>query len=242
MYVEPISKYAGGRAAFFDVDETLVSTKSMVAFLQYWLQHWEGDSSAFRQAMAELRAQAESDTPRAELTRMYYRLFIGVPYADLLAAGREWYRQYRGLPDAFIGSALSALTWHQARGDLIVLVSGSFRGCLDPIAADLLADRVVCTEPIVDEAGLLTGEVRLPMVGTNKAIVVAQTIASLQLIPEDCYCYADHSSDLQMLSQVGHPRVVGEDPVLRQYARRHRWPVLSARPVPRQAPTDAIAS
>ncbi|MGH3947301.1 MAG: HAD family hydrolase [Pseudonocardiaceae bacterium] len=230
------------RAAFFDVDETLITAKSMFVFLRHWIERRGGDSSAYQKAVADIRAQVESGADRTEINRMYYRFFTGVPYVDLLTAGRHWYQKYRGLPTAFVGSTLSAISWHQARGDLIILISGSFRACLEPLAVEVLADRVVCTEPIVDGTGRLTGEVVRPMIGANKGVAVAETVSALQLLPEDCFCYGDHSSDLHMLSKVGHPRVVGEDPVLREHARRNGWPVLSACPSPIRTPVDLAAS
>lgn len=220
------------RAAFFDVDETVISAKSMFVFLRYWMEHRDSGSGAYQKAVADIRAKVESGAHRTEINRMYYRFFAGVLYTDLLTAGRDWYREYRESPTAFVGSTMSAIDRHQARGDLIVLVSGSFRACLEPLAMEFLADRVVCTEPIVDDDGRLTGEVVRPMIGTNKALGVAETVGALKLIPEDCFGYGDHYSDLQMLLQVGHPTVVGDDPVLLEHARRNGWPVLSARSEP----------
>lgn len=230
------------RAAFFDVDETLISAKSMFVFLRYWIERQDGDSSTYQKVVASIRAQVESGAHRTEINRMYYRFFAGVPYVDLLAAGRDWYREYRRLPTAFVGSTLSAISGHQARGDLVVLVSGSFRACLEPLAMEVLADRVVCTELVMDDEGRLTGEVVRPMIGSSKAAAVAETVRALKLIPEDCFCYGDHSSDLQMLLAVGHPRVVGEDPVLLEQARCNGWPVLSARPSPIRASASLTTS
>ena len=230
------------RAAFFDVHETLIPAKSMFMFLSYWIERRDGDSRAYHKTVADIRAHVQSGAHRTEINPMYYQLFAGVPYGDLLAAGRDWYREYRESPNAFIGDTLSAISWHQARGDLIVLVSGSFQAYLEPLAGEVLADRVVCTEPIVDHEGRLTGEVVRPMIGTYKAAAVTETVGALKLIPEDCFCYGGHSSDLQMMLQVGHPRVVGEDPVLLEYARRNAWPVLSARSAPLPTFVDSVLS
>jgi HAD superfamily hydrolase (TIGR01490 family) len=222
----------GMRAAFFDVDDTLLSDKSMFLFLRHWIKERDGDDAAYQKVISKIRTQVESGVHRTEINRMYYRLFAGVSFVDLLAAGQDWYRKYRELPTAFVGSTLSAVAKHQVGGDIIVLISGSFRACLEPLATEMFANRVVCTEPIVDNKGQLTGEVIRPMIGVNKTTAVADTIASLGLLPEDCFCYADHSSDLGMLMTVGYPNVVGKDPTLLEHARRNDWPVLPANPSP----------
>lgn len=166
--------------------------------------------------------------PRSEVNRAYFRLFAGASRAETESAGRAWYAGYRRRPAAFVAATAAALEGHRRAGDAVVLVSGSFAACLAPLADDLGADRLLCTEPVVARDGLLTGEVRRPMIGAAKAEAVAATVAQLGLDAAECFCYADHASDLPMLRAVGHPRVVGRDAVLLARAREGRWPVLPA--------------
>lgn len=229
------------RAAFFDTDETVISAKSMFEFLRYWLRRRHGDDRAFDAAVAVIHAEAARGVHRMEINRMYYQLLAGVSYPRLMAAGREWFEEYGATPDGFVGAALSAMADHRAGGDTIVLVSGSFRACLDPIAEEVGADIVLCTEPVVDDLGRVTGEVVQPMIGVNKAAAVRRTVRALRLDPAVCYAYGDHSSDLDMLREVGRPAVVGSDPVLIAEARRHGWPVLPHDPAPRPARTELVA-
>ncbi|PRY01019.1 HAD family hydrolase [Allonocardiopsis opalescens] len=217
------------RAAFFDVDETVISAKSMFDFLRFWLARNGDQGDEYNATAGRLRDLAHNGgMPRSEVNRSYYRLFAGVPMAELAEAGREWYDQYRTGPAAFVESSLAAIRTHREEGDTIVLVSGSFRGCLEPIARDVSADIILCTEPIVGADGLLTGEVHRPMIGPAKADAVQETIERLDLDPAVCFAYGDHSTDLEMLSRVGNPAVVGEDPVLLDHAARNGWPVLPA--------------
>ena len=213
------------RVAFFDVDETLLAAKSMIEFLRYWLGR---DEQAFRGAVAELGALAQREG-RAAANRAYYRLFAGVPSATLAEAGGRWYAQHRQRPDAFVDSSAAALAEHHAAGDLVVLVSGSCRAVLDPLAADVGGDEVLCTELVVGGDGRLTGEVARSMIGPAKADTAARLLEDLGVSPADCFAYGDHASDLDLLTAVGSPRVVGDDPVLASWARRHGWPVLPAR-------------
>ncbi|MEV6113646.1 HAD-IB family hydrolase [Streptomyces sp. NPDC052109] len=226
-------------AAFFDVDETLITVKSMFAFRRHWLAaHGDDDGGSFAAEWAETKARADAGVDRIEINRAYYRRFAGVPRAELFAAGRAWYEEYRRGADAFVSATVRAAARHRADGHAVVLVSGSFRGVLDPLAEELGAHLVLCSEPAVDEHGVLTGAVPRPMIGPNKALGVREVIAGLGLRPEDCFAYGDHSSDLEMLSLVGAPRVVGADPVLTEHARRAGWTVLSAAtgPAPAGAP------
>ncbi|MET7570694.1 HAD-IB family hydrolase [Streptomyces sp. NPDC005492] len=217
------------RAAFFDVDETLIGVKSMFDFLRFWILRNGGDESDYEHAMATFRTMWSEGVPRPEVNRAYYRRFAGAPWTELLAAGQDWYDDYRRRPDAFVLASVDALRRHVTAGDTVVLVSGSFTGCLGPLARELRADVVLCSEPLADAEGRLTGEVRRPMIGDAKTDSVAETLARLGADAAECSGYGDHSSDLGMLRLLGRPHVVGgHDPVLADHAARLGWPVLPA--------------
>jgi HAD superfamily hydrolase (TIGR01490 family) len=215
-------------AAFFDVDETLITVKSMFEFLRFWLARNGDDGAAYASALADLQAMAARGVDRVRINRAYYRGYAGARHSELLVAGREWFGEFAGRPEPYHLAALDALAAHRAEGDTVVLVSGSFLPCLEPVAEAVGADLVLCSTPVVAADGLLTGEVRRSMIGAAKADAVVTTTASLGCRAEDCHAYGDHASDLDMLLLVGHPVVVGADPVLTAHAERHGWPVLPA--------------
>ncbi|MFI9205646.1 HAD family hydrolase [Streptomyces sp. NPDC053048] len=223
-----------GSVAFFDVDETLISGKSMWSFWNHWVV--TTTEGPVERDPVELLPDLSRLT-RADANRAYYRLFAGVSADRLGEAGRSWYAEYRSRPDAAVITTLLELRRHQRRGDRVVLVSGSFSACLTPVAEDLGADLVLCTRQLTDPEGVLTGEVLRPVIGEGKAAAVAATLADWAVAPGDCFAYGDHSSDLPMLSAVGHPVVVGGDPVLVEHARRPGWRVLPAVAGPLDTPT-----
>ncbi|MEU6094335.1 HAD-IB family hydrolase [Streptomyces sp. NPDC047079] len=220
------------RVAFFDVDETLISAKSMIDFWSWWAAREPGALPP----LTTLLARARLGGSRAELNQDYYRAFAGLPEARLAAAGRGWYEDYRSHPDAFVVATVSALYEHSAARHAVVLVSGSHRACLEPLAEDLGADDILCTEQLTDASGRLTGETVRPMIGEAKAEAVHTFLTKAGLSTRDCFAYGDHSSDLSLLRSVGRATVIGEDPVLLDHARREDWERLSARtgPLPRR--------
>jgi HAD superfamily hydrolase (TIGR01490 family) len=229
----------GVTIAFFDVDETLVDTKSMFDFLRFHLAACGDDGSRYDEQAGALRRAAASGVPRSEINRAYYRLFTGAGWTDLRAAGERWYADLLTRPEPFLAEGLAALRFHQAAGHVVALVSGSFRVCLDPVAAHLGADVVLCTEPLLDAAGRLTGEVAVPMIGDHKRSAVLDLIAARGADPAACYGYGDHSSDLAFLAEVGNPTVIGGDPELTAVAEREGWP---ARPATTCAAPNHVSS
>jgi HAD superfamily hydrolase (TIGR01490 family) len=216
MTIDPV------RAAFFDVDETLITGKSMMSFLAF---HWAragGDPARLTAAREALRSRFLSGAPRDELNRDYYRLLRGFRAADLEESGRLWFARERAR-GVFHPPVRDALRRHVRAGDLTVLVSGSFAACLAPISRALGTDLLVCTTPEVVD-GVLTGEITdRPMIGAAKADAARRIMAAFLLTPRECFAYGDDASDLPLLSGVGHPVVVGADPTLLSHARREHW-------------------
>ncbi|WP_125492325.1 HAD family phosphatase [Streptomyces sp. WAC 04229] len=211
--------------AFFDVDETVISEKSMIAFWRHWLaMHPSADATEADALLAEAAATRD----REALNRRYYRRYAGVSLTTLEAAGRLWYESYRCGSTAFVRPALDAVEQHRAAGHEVVLVSGSMRPLLAPLAEELGVSAVLCTELMTGADGVLTGEVHRPMIGGAKAEAARAVMCERGADPDDCFAYGDHESDLDLLFAVGRPVVVGDSPRLKREARRSGWPVRPA--------------
>ncbi len=210
------------RIAFFDVDDTLIVVNSMFRFLQCHLGALGFPPAKYRQTVEEYRRLVRAGISREEAHHRYYRLFADREATEVAAHGREWFRREQEIGDLFHSPVLAALREHQRSRDLIVLVSGTHAACLQPIAESVGADATLCT-PLTVEDGMYTGEIAEPMIGEGKAVAARQTMSAYGSTPADCYAYGDHASDLPLLVSVGHPVVVGTDPVLLDHAARWGW-------------------
>ncbi|MFI9270683.1 HAD family hydrolase [Kitasatospora sp. NPDC052896] len=212
---------AGTAAAFFDVDETLIRVKSMFRFLEFYLRRRGEPAGTYRRLTDELRAAAAGGLPRHEVNRRYYRLYAGEEAGRLTAAGADWFAAElaEGL---FVPETVEALDRHRAAGETVLLLSGSFFACLEPIAAHLSVHGAIGTRPVVRH-GRLTGEVVTPMIGPAKAAAARAAAGVLGLDLAASTGYGDHSSDLDLLRTVGRAVVVGDDPRLTAHAARFGW-------------------
>lgn len=211
--------------AFFDLDETLIRTKSMLSFAEYFFVRSEEGPRDPAQLVAIRKILAEGgSSSREQANRLYYSSFAGWATSKLTRAGLAWFQRVR--PEGlFIVSSCRELTRHKQAGAEIVLVSGSFHPVVDPIADELGVHIVYCTE-LVENNGVCTGELRAPMIGESKAHAVRAHLTRRAYAPEKCFAYGDHGSDLTMLELVGYPVVVGRDPTLVSEAARRSWRVL----------------
>ncbi|GLX22950.1 MULTISPECIES: HAD family hydrolase [Streptomyces] len=219
---------AVGGAAFSDVDETLIRVKSMFRFLAFHLRRRGEPPATYDRLANGLRAAARRGEPREQINRRYYRLLAGEPVGLLERSGRSWFAHEQAQPGGpYVPEVARELRAHRAAGRPVVLLSGSFFACLQPVAEDIGAGHALGSRPVV-RRGLLTGEVLVPMIGAAKGRAVELSAALRGFDLADCSGYGDHSSDLPLLGAVGRPVAVGDDPELAAHARRHGWRRLAA--------------
>ena len=96
-----------------------------------------------------------------------------------------------------------------------------------PVARYLGIEHVVCNRFVVDEAGILTGEIERPVIwGTTKATSVQRFAAEHQVNLRISYFYADGDEDLALMHLVG---ILAGQPGTgagQGVAARRGWPVL----------------
>lgn len=217
--------------AFFDVDGTLLTIKSMFAFHDHWYRHGpppQGQAGADEHAdvSAILRALTESGAPREQVNRRYYEFFAGRSVEAVSACANDWARQALSDPGLFVPEVLDALTGLRQRGVEPVFVSGSFMEILGPIAAHLGVQDVLATR-LIQARGTYTGRFEAPQtIGEGKAAALASFLAQRGTPAQDCWAFGDDASDLPMLGAVGHPVAVIGDPALAAIARSRDWRCL----------------
>ncbi|MGW2701238.1 HAD family hydrolase [Streptomyces sp. NPDC001340] len=211
-------------AAFFDVDGTVINVTSMFRFLEYRLAAEGHPPSAYRHERQRLKAMTAAGVPRTETNRAYFTSYAGADVHTIARLAEEWFQAELRSGDFFNEYVVAALRRHQQEGDLVVLVSGSFRACLAPIARHLDADIVLCCDPDTAD-GRYTGRVELPMIGEAKAEAVRALTVRGALDLHASTSYGDHVSDLPLLRTTGRAVVVGDDPAMREQARLNGWPI-----------------
>ncbi|MGW4647593.1 HAD family hydrolase [Kitasatospora sp. NPDC004289] len=216
---------AARRAAFLDVDGTLIRITSLFRFLAFDLRLSGAPPSRYEELLAEVRSLKAAGAPRERTNRAFYRVFAGRPAEELAQRGELWFREEESLPGLFNPRVLERLEEHRAAGAAIVAVSGSFPPCLAPIARRIGADAVICTRPEVRD-GRYSGEVPVPMIGDQKARAVHRFASVHGLDLAECHAYGDDESDAPLLAAVGHPCAVGDRPALLRLAAARGWPVL----------------
>ena len=221
-------------AAFFDLDKTLISRSSTLAFSRPFYRHGLISRTAMiRGAFAQaVFRRAGADHERMERIRSQ---------ASQLCRGwqAERVREIvsRHLDDTIVphlyAEARALVSGHLEAGRDVIVVSASGHEVVDPIAALLGADTVIATQMVIAD-GRYTGDVAFYAYGEAKAAKMRELAAQRGYRLADCYAYSDSITDLPMLETVGHPTAVNPDRALRQVAAARNWPVLSFAAPPRR--------
>lgn len=212
------------KMAFFDVDETVISSKSMFDFMRFYLERKSGylGKVQYQIYWSTCKALARLGVSRDSINSLYYRLYRGESYQQLMLIGQAWYAQRKQQKDFFIQPSVDRLMKLKNDGYDIVFVSGSFRPCLEPLAQALNVNTILCTELIVND-GVVSGQLSQQAIGNNKARLINSLLDATGVDPKDCYAFGDHISDLAMLKMVGHPIVVANCPELIDIAEHNHW-------------------
>jgi HAD superfamily hydrolase (TIGR01490 family) len=212
---------------FFDVDDTLISIKSMLSFQDFWYQKYTEDHS-HEKYYADLRQQFHPDACWMDLNRRYYRYFSGRKVTDVRACGEEWFLSATTkVSNFFHPLPLAELRAHQQQGREIVFVSGSFPALLRPIANYLQVRNILATTMEI-AAGCYTGNILEPQtIGEGKAEAIRMFLTAMGTRANGCYAYGDDLSDMPMLRAVGNPTVVRGGRELEVHAVQLGWRIIS---------------
>lgn len=213
----------GATVAFFDVDETLLSGRTLESFLMYYLK--QEPSMASTDRLRELRNDVVR-LSRVAFNREYFGLWAGQSADRVLAAGRSWFREAVAQEDFFRTNVIERLREHRKSGAHIVLISGSFAAPLQPITEHVQAHALYCTELEVSDLGFFTGNISSAMLGDDKRRAIDDYLVRHGLQPESTWGYGDHLSDLPLLEHVDNPVVVGTDASLNVIAAERGWQIL----------------
>jgi HAD superfamily hydrolase (TIGR01490 family) len=234
----PVESTLHPTAAFFDLDKTIISKSSTLAFgPSFYRNGLISRGDVVRGALAQIafRLGGASHQRMEKIRDQVSQVCRGWPadrVAEIVA---------RNLPDLIVphiyAEARALLAEHRTAGQDVIIVSTSGREVVAPIGVLLGASTVIATRMEVAD-GHYTGQVEFYAYGEAKAEQVRALAAERGYSLPHCYAYSDSVTDLPMLELVGNPRAVNPDRALRRIAQQRGWPVLTFS-APRTAPAAA---
>lgn len=215
------------KAAFFDVDDTLITIKSMFDFFEFYSNKLNKNSmlNDFKDYFCKARKDM---IPRGVLNRNYYKFFKNESLENLFELGKLWFNDCLSKENLFINETRDKLNWHKANSDKVIFVSGSMLPLLQPIADFLGVDDILCTRLCYNEEKILTGEIdSLQTIGLGKKLAIQKYAQKKNINLLESYAYGDDFSDLDMLLSVGNGVYVGNDSNMLEIVKKYNLEVIS---------------
>jgi fatty acyl-CoA reductase len=218
-------------AAFFDVDGTLV----LGTVLHYYV--WIAWASHTPLACVWRLAALATKLPyygwldhcgRDRFLRVFYRNYAGHPPDRLRSLQEALFHQVMG--PRLLRQGEETVQAHRQAGRRVVMLSGSLRFLLEPLARHLRVDELICNDLAIRQ-GVFTGELTTPpLSGHERARQLRSYGERHSLDLSACFAYGDSVDDIPMLASVGHPTAVNPSRSLRREAQRRGWPIACWHP------------
>jgi HAD superfamily hydrolase (TIGR01490 family) len=215
------------RAAFFDVDNTLIHGSTLYFLGRGLYQRgYFSKSDISRFVLANLRFRLTGKENKDEILKFQNAAtdFIGGhDVAEIEALGQEIYDEYVS-PALWQGTIDIAAT-HLANDEEVWLVTAAPEDM-----ATLIAKRLGFTGALGSKAtikdGKYTGTLEGNLLhGNEKAVAITQLASQRNFDLTQCYSYSDSHNDLPLLKAVGKPNAINPDAILQLRAMRENWPI-----------------
>jgi len=211
------------RAAFFDMDRTLVRVNTANLFVKW---RWRRGQTTWREALRVMRWMTQytlGTVDAQDVTTRALATLRGVEEEAFRAECQHWYEET--VREHVTEAARAEVADRRRRGYECVVLTASTPYATDPLADDLDIEHVLCTRLEVHR-GRFTGTWEEPLCyGEGKVEVAERWARDRGVDLSKSAFYTDSVSDVPMLERVGEPRIVNPDPRLRLLAARRGWRV-----------------
>lgn len=212
------------RAAFFDMDRTILTQNSGASWLRFQFKNGElGLGYMIRAAYWQLLYRMALLDMESLATRLVADI-EGELESDMLAKCKLWLDDE--LASLISPAAVAQIRAHRDAGDLVVMITGASQFAARPIAELVGIEHVLCSRlEVVD--GVFTGKLACMCFGAHK-VGLAEGFASDHGVdlPQSIF-YTDSYNDLPMLERVGEGVAVNADARLLRQAKKRGWRIES---------------
>jgi len=210
-------------AAIFDFDGTIIAGYSATAFIREQVKR--GDLSP-RELVELVRAMSNFGLGNLGFSGMMAinaQFMRGIEEETYNEVGEQLYTKQ--IARLIYPESRALVDAHLAKGHTVAIISSATPYQVEPAAADLGIDHVLCTHLEVAD-GKFTGGVVSPTCFGQGKVDAAESLATTHDSDlDDSFFYSDSTDDLQLLERVGHPRALNPSSKLARVAHDKQWPV-----------------
>ena len=212
------------RAAFFDVDYTVLADNSASLFVRYLRRQGKVGLLTILNTLYYLARYKLNLLDFERLAERETMRYAGQPEREMIELCDRWFREL--VVEQIYPEAAALIRDHREKGEPVALLSAATVYLVRPLAEHLGVEHYLCNRLEVAD-GLFTGKLRRPICyGAGKLTLAEAFCQEHGLALSDSRYYSDSITDLAVLERFGEPVAVNPDPLLRREARRRGWPIL----------------
>ncbi len=210
------------RAAFFDMDKTLVRKNTGELYARWRFRRGESGVGDIARVTWWSLQYTLGLVDAAAVSRYAARTLAGREEEAFADECKEWYQAM--VREHLTSHARAEVAKRRDDGLVPVVLTGSSPYAAGPLAEELGIEHVISSRLSISE-GRFTGDVETLCYGAGKVAHAVEWAASHDVDLLTSAFYTDSISDLPMLERVGEPRVINPDPRLHAIAKRRGWPI-----------------
>ncbi|ORU93006.1 MAG: phosphoserine phosphatase [Cycloclasticus sp. symbiont of Poecilosclerida sp. N] len=212
--------------AIFDLDNTLISDDSDYLWGQFLVEKKLVSSDDY----AKANTQFYNDYCQGKLDIHEYLIFaLSFLAAHPLQQLHQWRAQFieEKICPRIIPAAQDLVEKHRERGDKLLVITATNRFIAEPIVELFGIHAMLATEPELIN-GRYTGQyVKQACYQGGKVARLADWLKQTGISLNDSTFYSDSHNDIPLLEKVTHPVAVDPDEILKDYAAKNFWPIIS---------------
>jgi putative phosphoserine phosphatase/1-acylglycerol-3-phosphate O-acyltransferase len=212
--------------AIFDFDGTLISGYSATSFIREQLRRGDLSVRDFLELASAMASFGLGNMGFSAMMAATTQFLNGIEEQAYIELGEDLFEKQ--IARLVYPEARALIAAHRAKGHTLAIISSATPYQVEPAAADLGIENVLCTQLEVDDDGMFTGEVVRPTCFGQGKVDAAEVLAdSVGANLGQSFFYSDSTDDQLLLERVGHPVALNPSEKLRVLARDNAWPTAS---------------
>ena len=210
-------------AAIFDFDGTVIAGYSATAFIREQIRRGDLTPRELVELMSAMTNFGLGNLGFSGMMAINAQFMRGIEEQTYHDVGEDLYTKQ--IARLIYPESRALVDAHLAKGHTVAIISSATPYQVEPAAADLGIEHVLCTHLEV-ENGMFTGGVVRPTCFGQGKVDAAESLAGKHSANlDDSFFYSDSQDDLLLLERVGHPRALNPSSKLERIAHDKRWPV-----------------
>ena len=210
-------------AAIFDFDGTIIAGYSATAFIREQVRRGDLSPRQLAEIVAAMTSFGLGNLGFSGLMAVNAQFMRGIEESAYNDVGKKLYT--RQIARLVYPESRALVAAHIARGHTVAIISSATPYQVEPAAADLGIEHVLCSHLEVSE-GKFTGNAVKPLCFGQGKVDAAEGLAQRSGADLDrSFFYSDSTDDLLLLERVGHPRALNPGSKLARVAAERQWPI-----------------